>query len=334
MGGTKLQDIGELELVERILAALSADDPNIVVGPGDDAAVVRIGGATVLTTDSQHEGIHFRPEWITPEQLGRRSIAVNASDLGAMGARPRGFLVALALPRGTELDWVVRLAGGLRNGAAHFEASILGGDLVAVADRVSINITAVGEISADTGPVERRGAAAGHLCFVSGWPGRAAAGRRALSAGAALDAASQACADAYLEPRPPVAFGVAAAERGLVSAMIDISDGLAIDLHRLCTASVVGARLDVEDLTADPVLDSASSLLDLDAAALVLGGGDDYELLCAVAAANVDAFRALASEAAIEVRAIGGFVAVDEGVRLDRGGHLEPIAGHGWDHFD
>ncbi len=333
MKGLTVADVGELELVERILDKLGPLDGGVRVGPGDDAVVLAIGGSVVLTTDSQHEGVHYRPEWIAPDLLGRRSIAVNASDLGAMGARPRGFLVALALPASTELDWVVSLAGGLRKGAERFGASILGGDVAAVADRVSINVTAVGEIDEATEPVERSGAAAGTGCFVTGWPGRASAGRRVLQAGDPPSAALETCAEAFLDPRPPVAFGGRVARRGLVGAMIDISDGLAIDLGRMCSASGVGARLDAASLVADPVLGAVATGLSLDPIELVLGGGEDYELLCSVADENAEAFCALAAEEGIEVRNVGRFVAADEGVTLVRDGNVEPVAGGGWDHF-
>ncbi len=333
MKGRTLADVGELELVERILDKLGPLDEGVRVGPGDDAAVLAIGGSVVLTTDSQHEGVHYRPEWIAPEVLGRRSIAVNASDLGAMGARPRGFLVALALTASTELDWVVSLAGGLREGAARFGAVVLGGDVAAVADRVSINVTAVGEIDEATEPVERGGAAPGTRCFVTGWPGRAAAGRRVLQAGDPPSAAFEACVDAFLDPRPPVAFGGIAARRGLVGAMIDISDGLAIDLGRMCSASGVGARLDAASLVTDPVLGAVAAGLSLDPVELVLGGGEDYELLCSVADESAEAFCALAADEEIEVRDVGRFVAAGEGVTLVRDGHVEPVAHGGWDHF-
>lgn len=333
MGCLTVADLGELELVERILDKLTPFNGSVQIGPGDDAAVLGIGGSVVLTTDSQHEGIHYSAEWISPEMLGRRSIAVNASDLGAMGARPRGFLVALALPATTQLDWVVRLVEGLREGAERFGASILGGDVAAVADRVSINITAVGEIEEATEPVERGGAAAGTLCFVTGWLGRAGVARRALQAGDTQSAAFKACADAFLDPRPPVEFGGCLASRGLVGAMIDISDGFAVDLGRMCLASDVGARLDAEKLVADPVLVAVAAGLNLDPIELILGGGEDYELLCSVTDERAHMFRALAAEKGIEVRAVGRFVPAAEGITLVRDGQAETVARDGWDHF-
>ena len=333
MARLTVSDLGEVELVEQILDKLSVPNSDVQIGPGDDAAVLGIGGSVVLTTDSQHEGIHYFAEWIAPEVLGRRAIAVNASDLGAMGARPRGFLVALALPISTELDWVISLAEGLREGAERFGASILGGDVAAVADRVSINVTALGEIEKNTEPVERGGAAEGTWCFVTGWPGRSGAARQMFKTGYKPSAVFEACIDAFLDPRPPVTFGGCVASQGLVGAMIDISDGLAVDLERICLASGVGARLDAEMLIADTVLVDAAAELNIDPIKLVLGGGEDYELLCSVADEKAQTFRALAAEEGVEVRAVGRFVAADEGITFVRAGHVETISRDGWDHF-
>jgi len=329
-------DLGEIELVEHILGILGseASSPEVVrVGPGDDAAVLACRGDVVLTTDSQHEGVHFRGDWIGPEQLGRRAIAVNASDLGAMGARPVGFLVALAVPQETELEWVSALARGLRDGAQCYGATIIGGDVAGVPGRVSINVTAVGERAASA-RAGRDGARVGHRIMVTGWPGRAAAGvslLRAESEGAT--SAAQECLRAFRQPRPPVAFGVAVVEADLVAAMMDISDGIGIDLGRMCRASNVGASLDAGVLLADPVLTAAAAAAGVEALDYILGGGDDYELLCAVDEAKVDEFRAVALGHGVEARDIGRVVDAEDGVTLSVDGVPEPIGDGGWDHF-
>lgn len=340
MAGRTVGDVGEIELVDRILGILADDTDDSVstlvrVGPGDDAAILACDGSVVLTTDSQHEGVHFRREWITAEQLGRRAIAVNASDLGAMGSRPTGFLVALALPPETDLAWVEALALGLRGGARRYGAGIVGGDVAGVPGRISINVTAVGEGPQGQGG-RRTGAAPGQQLFVTGWPGRAAAGRSILQAGAhegSDGAAAQACVRAFLDPDPPVEFAVAAVRSGLVAAMMDISDGVAIDLQRLCGASGIGAELDGEALFADPVLGAMAAAPPLDVRSCVLGGGDDYELLCAVADADAGAFRELAADRGVEVRAVGRAVLSQQGVTLIHEGRNEPLEQCGWDHF-
>lgn len=340
MAGRTIGEVGEIELVGRILTILASGTDNsastlVRVGPGDDAAILACDGSVVLSTDSQHEGVHFRREWITAQQLGRRAVAVSASDLGAMGAQPTGFLVALALPPETDLEWVEALALGLRDGAHRYGASIVGGDVAGVPGRISINVTAVGEGPQGPGG-GRAGAAPGQQFFVTGWPGRAAAGRRILQAGGDegyQGGAAQACVRAFVDPDPPVEFGVAAVRGGLVAAMMDISDGVAIDLGRLCGASGVGAELDGEALFADPLLDAVAADPPLDVRSCVLGGGEDYELLCAVADVHVAVFSELAVDHGVEVRAIGRAVVSRHGVTLTHEGRREPLEQSGWDHF-
>jgi thiamine-monophosphate kinase len=362
-----LADVGEVALVERIFEILGVGERgapgaaagNVLVGPGDDAAVLACHDSIVLTTDSQHEDVHFRREWTSAEMLGRRAIAVNASDIGAMGARPTGFLVALALPKETRLEWVEELALGMRQGAERAGAVIVGGDVAAVPGKVSINVTAVGECDAAE-TVRRGGARAGDHIYVTGRPGRAAAGRRLLLAGHRLasEAAVNArdvpatpadkektasapavtsvvdeCLLAFLDPTPPVAFGGEVARRGLVSAMMDVSDGLGIDLGRLCRASNTGAALRADLLLDDPVLQRVATDFGIDARACVLGGGDDYELLCAVSETDAADFRAAAASCGIEVRSIGAFVDGEARVALQIDGHQEPLSEGGWDHF-
>jgi len=303
------------------------------VGPGDDAAVLRCAGDVVVTTDAQHEGVHFERRWIEPRDLGARSIAVNASDLGAMGARPSGFLVALALPRSTGLDWLLQLAEGLRDGARAVGAEVIGGDVAAVDAPIAINVTAVGEraVGLDAG---RDRARPGQRIFLSGWPGRAAAGRALLQAGAEdLGEGARICVDAFLRPEPPVSLGIAAVEQGLVGAMMDVSDGVGIDLHRLCRASGVGARLDRKRLLDDERLAAVARRQQIDLEALVIGGGEDYELLCTVDEKEVAAFRALASDVGVRVAAIGDIVDADEGLIVHGEDRNEPLPTGGWDHF-
>lgn len=379
-------EMGEIALVARILEALGAvgaqaggSAREALVGPGDDAAVLSCRGNVVLTTDSQHEGVHFRRDWISAEMLGRRSIAVNASDLGAMGAVPIGFLVSLALPGDTRVDWVEQLARGMGRAAMRAGATIVGGDVVGVPESVAINVTAVGECAVDSVGARRSGAGPGDTIFVTGQPGRAAAGRWLLEAGyrlasdgcvgfagngaadgavgaaigvggggevtaerggnlalgaadsAETAAAMQACLRAFLDPEPPVPFGARATHH--VKAMMDISDGVAIDLGRMCRSSSVGAILRARELFDDPVLRLLSRHLDVDADECVLNGGDDYELLCAVGEADEPGFQAAAVAAGIEVRAVGSFIDADPGIQLEKDGRREPLAEGGWDHF-
>ena len=201
----------------------------------------------------------------------------------------------------------------MRRGAERVGAAIIGGDVAGVPGNVSINVTAVGECDQGSEFVRRSGARPGDRMYVTGWPGRAAAGRRLLLAGHRLEncrsegvsdatssaagdkgvatappaaSAAQACLRAFLDPMPPVSFGGEVARRGHVGAMMDISDGIGIDLGRMCRASNTGAVLAAAPLFDDPVLRRMAADFDIDVRACVLGGGDDYELLCAVREAD------------------------------------------------
>ena len=353
MPGPTVGELGELELVERIVSRLSAGlDANIRVGPGDDAAVVAAGGTEIVVcTDSQHEDVHFRRDWIDPRSLGRKAIAVNASDVGAMGAVPRSFVVALGLPPETGVEWVEALVDGMCAGAAEYGAAVVGGDVACIPGKVSINVTATGALASGVAPVCRAGAESTDRCWVTGFAGRAAAGRSLLEAGFALDSSASlvepaswsgveldadhavACLLAFTRPQPPVRFGSTLASVGIAHAMIDISDGVALDLRRLSTASGMGLDLDAEVLGSDPALQSLAKAGFGDVEEWVLEGGEDYELAVAVNDAGASRLRELAVPASLEVREFGAFAPAERGFNIVRDGTRKPLASAGWDHF-
>lgn len=367
-------DLGETALVDRILGGLAvpAGVPGLVQGPGDDAAVVEAateaagGGRWVVTTDAQHEGIHFRREWIDPLSLGRRLLAVNLSDVGAMGARPAWAVVALGLPATTPLALVDGLVEGLRAGGRELGCTVVGGDVARVPDRLGLCLTALGHLSGE--PLLRSGARAGDGCWLTGRPGRAGVGRLLLEGGwrrvegrvipppsgsdgrerqegmnapesaEALDDDRDgvgACLEAFLRPRPPLSLGPRLAAAGLATATIDVSDGVAVDAGRVCRASGVGLVLEAAELARDPLLRRLAPRLGgpAEAVDLALRGGEDYELLCAVAPEHEDDFAAVAGQCGVEVGRVGRFAGADTGLRLrdgERERELEPV---GWDHF-
>ena len=343
MTATTIDRVGERALVDRVLELLGVGDapPSVMVGPGDDAAVVVADSPRLaLTTDSQIEGVHFRRDWIGPEALGKRAIAVNVSDLAAMGATPGWVLVALSLPADVELAWVEELTRGLSAGASDYGCPVAGGDVARVPERIGIHITAVGTFADGVTPTCRDSARAGDGCWVTGHPGRAAAGRDLLEAGFRPDdlpetaaAAAALCLEAYVRPQPPVALGGALAASGLVTAMIDISDGVAIDLLRICSASGVGVILDREALVADPVLEALAAPADGDPEEWILGGGEDYQLLCAVPDEAEGGFVAAAAAAAVEAHRVGRFASVEEGCSVAGDEGVEPLEPRGWNHF-
>lgn len=352
-------DLGEVALVARILEGLATDASGLEVGPGDDAAVLDVdGGRLTWTVDSQIEEVHFRRDWIDPEHLGRRAIAINASDLAAMGARPRASLCALMLTGEVELPWIDRLVDGLRRGGEACGCPVIGGDVARVPDRMAITLTAAGRLEPGVEPLRRSGAVDGDGCWITGAPGRSGAGLSLLREGFRLqpradgpDAVTdrfgaapavpegltvddlRRCLARHVVPRPPLALGPVCAAKGLVHAAIDVSDGVAIDLMRICMASDVGVLLDGDALVGDPLLRRLEGAGIGEAVDWALGGGEDYELLCALPPSSEEPFLAVVEDLDLEARKIGRFTAASRGRRVRIDGGIEPLESRGWDHF-
>lgn len=251
-------------------------------GIGDDAAVIttkNAGEYWLVTTDMLVENIDFRCDWTTPRQLGRKAISVNLSDLAAMGARPRYFTVALGLTSGISRRWIAEFYRGLTEQGGKHEALLIGGDLSSSESGIIISVTAVGE-SLGRKVLYRSGGREGDALYVTGILGRSAAGLRLLSGGCKQPSTrSQRLAlQSHRQPDPRCAAGLWLAQSGMIRCMMDLSDGLSVDLPRLCAASGVGAEIDVARL---PLFTDAASW-NLNPVALALHGGEDFELLFAV----------------------------------------------------
>src|SRR5512138_3370788 len=287
---------GEFALIDRFVRAVPAAGRGVAVGPGDDAAVLRLpaGEELVATVDAVVEGVHFdrRATWA---DVGWKALAVNLSDLAAMGARPLFALVALGLPAGAPDAAARGLARGLGACARAHRVAVVGGN-VTRAREVSVTVTALGSVPAGRA-VLRSGARPGDLVAVTGTVGDAALG---LRAGAAAPLVRR-----QRRPTPRVAAGLALA--GLVRAAIDVSDGLAQDLAHLCRASGVGARIGARDLPLSPAYRRAARRL-ADPWGAALAGGEDYELVVAIAPASLPAARAAAAKARTPLTVIGRFV--------------------------
>lgn len=337
MSATGRMELSEDELIGVIRKLLSGGVAGVEVGLGDDAAVVHPGsGSLVLTTDMLIEDVHFDRGSISPHELGAKSIVVNVSDIAAMAGSPRYALVSLGLPDDVEAKWVVELYGGMREACDEYALTLVGGDTNR-ADVVVLSVTVVGEVARGRA-VTRGGAHPGDLVVVTGDLGGAAGGllvsrmpaaeaARALSTPWGRD-----LLDALFRPVARVGEGQTLAQSG-ATAMMDLSDGLAKDLSRLCAESGVGARLDLSRVPVSPALRQAAPALGVDALELAIGGGEDYELLATIDATDVDRARAQLSErfgvTLTEVGVIieGGLVATGpDGVERV----LEP---KGWDHF-
>ena len=293
------------------------------MGPGDDAAVVAApDGRVVATTDLLVDGRHFRRDWSSAYDVGRKAAAQNLADVAAMGARPTALLVGLATPADLAVEWAEGLADGLRAECEVAGAAVAGGDVVA-SDRLMVAITALGDLQGRA-PVRRSGARPGDAVVLVGRLGRAAAGLAVLRTGdVSLAGRYQALVDAHRSPVPPYDAGPALADAG-ATAMIDISDGLAQDLGHVAEASGVGVEVDLDALreaAVDEVL--AAALAELGDESLLWTGGDDHAL-----AATVPADRLPAAERA-GARRIGTVV---PGSGVVDAVTARPLVG-GHDHF-
>lgn len=252
---------GEFGLIDAFVAALP--HPRAPRGPGDDAAVL---GRLCVTTDAVVEGVHFRRPFFSLEDVGHKALAVNLSDLAAMGARPTWWLCALGLPKGFTRAQLAALARGMRPLAREHRLQLVGGNVTS-SPVLTVTLTVAGEARR---PLLRSGARPGDLLFVSGTLGGAAAGLKKASA-----------ARAQKRPVPQVRLGRAAAR--WASAGVDVSDGLLADLGHLCAASRVGAALDGASIPRHPAATLSQALT----------GGEDYQLLLAVPPRHARAARAL-----------------------------------------
>ncbi|WP_261564749.1 thiamine-phosphate kinase [Frankia gtarii] len=278
-----LRDLGEFELI-RAITARFARGRDVLVGPGDDAAVLAAPDArVVVTTDLLLEGRHFRRDWSSGVDVGHKAAAQNLADVAAMGARPTGLFVGFAAPGDLTVDWALALADGLAAECASAGASVAGGD-ISSADAIMLGVTALGDLEGRA-PVLRSGARPGDMVVLAGSVGRAEAGLALLTAGrghdADVDAGWAELVAAHRRPRPPYPLGPALAAAG-AHAMCDVSDGLVQDLGHIAAASQVRIDLDLAALTnlaADGPLRSAAAELGADPLDWVLTGGEDHALV-------------------------------------------------------
>jgi len=299
---------GEDSLIARYFRPLATDPGAFDLG--DDAAALRAtGDDVVVTTDAIVEGVHFLPS-DPPDSVARKALRVNLSDLAAKGAVPAGFVLTLAL-RAPDAAWLERFASALGEDATRFGCPLLGGDTVATPGPVMISITAFGRVAPGK-MVHRSGAGPGDRVVVTGTIGDAALGLDILKGGAVAAAlindavATAMLAGRYRIPQPRNAL--AAAIRDHAAAAMDVSDGLAGDLAKLCAASGVSAAIDAESipLSAPAAALLARGILGIDA---VVAGGDDYEILCAVPENRFAVFAKAAKAAEVPVTTIGTIIA-------------------------
>lgn len=315
--------LGEFDIIGRYFARHDSRR-DVLLGVGDDAAVMDVaaGRKLVVAMDTVVEGVHF-PAATAAADVGYRALAVNLSDLAAMGAQPSWMTLSLSLPHAAEA-WLEGFAAGLFELAGSHDVALIGGDTVKGPLVVTVQIA--GWVEADRW-LTRSGARSGDLLFVSGVPGEAAAGLAVIQKGLPKNAAADHLRRRFLRPEPRVPLGRSL--RPIAGAAMDISDGLLTDLRKLCVASGCGARVDVDALPKSPAM---RQLFAADACEdYALAGGDDYEILFTVPAERVKDFQALASSQ-ISCTQIG-VITAGSNVECLRGGRPFNAQREGYDHF-
>ncbi|MBR1142018.1 thiamine-phosphate kinase [Bradyrhizobium sp. AUGA SZCCT0431] len=298
---------GEDSLIARYFRPI-ATDPGAFNLDDDAAALKPTGDDIVVTTDAIVEGVHFLPD-DPPDTVARKALRVNLSDLAAKGAVPAGFVLTLAL-RDTDEAWLKPFAAALGEDAKHYGCPLLGGDTVSTPGPLMVSVTAFGRVPSGK-MVHRSGARPGDRVLVTGTIGDAALGLAVLGGGKVHAAVSDAAArdlliGRYRVPQPRVVL--AEIVRDHAGAAMDVSDGLAGDLTKLCGVSGVSAAIDLESI---PRSDTARDLLSRGIVGIetLIAGGDDYEILCTVAEDRVDAFVQAAQGAGVAVSSIGTVIA-------------------------
>lgn len=325
-------DLGEHGLLARILARLPRPGATVVVGPGDDAAILASarGARLVVTTDAVVDGVHVRRAFSSPADIGYRALAVNLSDLAAMGATPTWALVSLVVPGSWLVADVEDLMDGLSALAGQHGVSVAGGNITSTDGPLVVDVTAGGEV-APRRWLTRGGARPGDAIYVSGTLGAAAAGLQMLETGAGSQ--DPECVARYRRPEPRVRLGVAMARARAARAAMDLSDGLADGLQQIAAASGAGVRVDAARLPIAPAARDWWTARGVDPVRAAVAGGDDYELLFAVAPRSGGALRAVARRVASPVLTQIGVFTKDAGERvLLRDGREEPLP-RGYEHF-
>jgi thiamine-monophosphate kinase len=329
----------EAQLIERIAKAVPSArgarrGRGLRLGIGDDAAVIAAGrlGDWVLSCDAFVDGIHFRAESYPPDSVGYKALARATSDLAAMGAEPRFFLLTLAIPAGCTGKWLDGFLRGMGRASRELGMRLAGGDTTR-SEKVSISITVIGGIGRGLA-VERSGARPGDLLYVSGRLGRAALGLWFMETRGRPSPSLAPLLNAHLYPKIRITLGAWLARYRVASAMMDLSDGLSTDLARLCQAGGVGARLEAERIPCVQIPAAAARAFKrrpVDPLRMALHGGEDYELLFTVPPRNLKRLRGAPGFA--EIAAIGEIERGNRITIVDAESNEQKLEPRGWDPF-
>jgi len=329
-----LSELGEFGLID-ILTRDFTYGAGVVKGVGDDTAVLEVSGDKWLlfTTDMMVEGIHFSLDYSTMFQVGWKLLAVNLSDIAAMGGRPTHALISAAIPPRLNPSELVELYRGLRKSADEYGVNLVGGDTVSNHERLVLNVALLGEVEAGKA-VYRSGARPGDRVYVTGTLGASAAGLY-LFQNPALSCSPQSadyCKQAHAVPRPRVDAGKFLAHQAVTS-MDDISDGLASEIHEICKSSGVGCLIRAAGVPVDPRVREVAALAGIDPVEWALFGGEDFELVFTVSPEHQERMYSSAGAAGIKVYQVGEITDSPEVVLKKADGEVVQLQRGGYDHF-
>ncbi len=332
----KIEDIGEFGFIRSVMNECHFSPEKLIKGIGDDCAVIGPyeNKAFLITTDLLVEGVHFILGRIPPEHLGEKAVAVNLSDIAAMGGNALHLFLSLAIPRSMSLETVNLIYRGIKTVCKRYKINILGGDTSSSPERLMINVTIIGD-SPEKEILYRNGARPGDIIYVTDTLGNSAAGLKLIKEEIfAPDALAFTLIDAHNRPRPFLEAGRMIARSRLASAMIDLSDGLLSDLRHICEASNVGARIFHDSLPISKELKALAETNSLDPYEFALSGGEDYRLLITIPGKNLESFKELFKRRKpCPVHNVGE-ITKELGIKMIRqNGEEELLKVAGFDHF-
>ena len=335
----KIEELGELKLIEHLTAGLKKDyDSTVCLGVGDDAAAIRMGDGRYLlvTVDMLVEGRHFLFDKISPEQLGHKSLAASLSDIAAMGGMPRHAVVSVGWPPYADLKYTEKVYAGMKELAREFGVNIIGGDTVK-APQMLVDVTVLGEMEEE--PVARGGARPGDLIAITGRVGASAAGLELLTAPEIPSPAdlepdiSRELVQAHLQPSPRVREAVSLTKAAIPTSMIDISDGVGSEIKHICSSSEVGAMLYAGQLPVNEATREAARVLQKNVLDWALAGGEDYELIFTFPENKLDDARRTLTNSGSEMQVVGKILPADSGMQIEVKGEIFALHTQGYDHF-
>jgi thiamine-monophosphate kinase len=334
----RISDLGEFGLIDRVAQIVAVERPDVIVGIGDDVAVLEGTGEewTLAKVDSQVEGVHFLRDAISPRQLGRRALIINLSDIASVGGRALYALVSLALPDDTEVAWVDELYRGLREEGDRFGVVVVGGNMARSKEGAFIDVFVLGSVRREH-VLLRSGARPGDRVLVTGWLGDSAAGLQLLLKPTLelAPAEREMLLERHFTPTPRLCEAEVIAHSGAATAMIDLSDGLSSDVGHICERSQVGVRLWAERLPISPTTRQVAAGCRKAPWQLALEGGEDYELCFTAASAEAETLAAAVErETGTPVRVVGEILPPEGGRWLVlEGGREVALEAGGWQHW-